>query len=221
MGDSLTDNIRKCKRKPTLTIFIFLFTYSLIIPHIYKKNILASAHSYASFLPLLFPPSISSFQSHVLLFSQRNQICAVIHLALSICVGLSTESWTIYLWPPLKENESHFCSKHHLPKTSQLEMRSQMLQPPSCCNFYLWWSCPVLALVTTGAAILCEQQPHHIFKTLFYSLPPYHLAHTFFLFALLWCFLSFRVGIGHEYSCPVHGWMLLFSLIGISYEPLY
>lgn len=138
VGDSLNDNIRKCKIKPTLGIFIFLFTYSLKIPHIYKKNILASAHPHASFFPLLFPPSISSFQSHVLLFKQRNQICAVIHLALSICVGLSTESWTINLWPPLKESESHFCSKHHLPKTSQLEMRSQMLQPPPCCNFYLW-----------------------------------------------------------------------------------
>lgn len=81
-------------------------------------------------------------------------------------------------------------------KTSQLEMRSQMLQPPPCCNFYLWWSCPVIALVTTAAANLCEQQPHHIFKTLFYSLPPHHLAHTFFLFSLLWCVLSFRVGKG-------------------------
>lgn len=76
MGDSLNDNIRKCKIKPTLGIFIFLFTYSLKIPHIYKKNILASAHPHASFFPLLFPPSISSFQSHVLLFKQtESNLC--------------------------------------------------------------------------------------------------------------------------------------------------
>lgn len=191
------------------------------IPHIYKKNILASAHPHASFSPLLFPPSISSFQPHVLLFNQLNQICAVIHLALSICVGPSTESRTIYLWPPLKENDSQFCSKHPLPKTSQLEMRWQMFHPPPCCNFYLWWSCTVIGLVTTAAANLCEHQPHHIFMTLFHSLPPQYLVHTFFLSSLPWCVLSFRVCMGCEYSYPVHGWVLLFSHVGISYEPLY
>lgn len=96
-------------------------------------------------------------------------------------------------------------------------MRSPMLQPLSCCNFYLWWSCTVIGLVTTAAANLCEQQPHHTF----HSLPPQYLTHEFFLSSLLWCVLSFRVDMGCEYSYPVHGWMLLFSHVGVSYEPLY
>lgn len=185
MGDNLNDNIRKCKLKTTLAIFTFLFTYSLKIPHIYKKNILASAHPHASFSPLLFAASISSFQPHVLLFNHLNQICAVTHLALSICVGPSTESRTLYLWPPLKENDSQFCNKHPLPKASQLEIRSQMLQPPPCCNFYLWWSWTGNWASDHSCCQLVSAATTSLLKTLFNSLPPHHLAHTFFRFSLL------------------------------------
>lgn len=148
--DILEDNIRKCKLKTTLAIFFFLFTYSLKIPHIYKKNIMASAHPHASFSPLLFLPSISSFQSHVLFcfvfFNQLNQICGVIHLALPICVGPSTESRTIYLWPPLKEKDSQFCSKH--PPSKNFSARDEvtdasttfMLQFLPVVILYSYWA---------------------------------------------------------------------------------
>lgn len=182
---------------------------------------MASAHRHSSFSPLLFAPSISSFQPHVLLFNHLNQICAVIHLALSICVGPSTESRTIYLWPPLKENDSQFCNQHPLPKTSQLEMRSQMIHPPPCCNFYLWWSWTGNWASNHSCCQLVSAATTSLLKTLYNSLSPHRLAHTFFLFSLLWCVLSFWVGMECEYSCPVPGWMFIFSQVGISYESLY